>query len=106
MVIKMNQENLNVIQEAINYLKSAKLDTDKNLINYAINYINLAINNYNKENNNVDEDIVKDEHFIYDEKSLPNIFINYYNPKIYYEDDVVIPFRFDDYHQRGYKYDE
>ena len=70
MVIKMNQENLNVIQEAINYLKSAKLDTDKNLINYAINYINLAINNYNKENNNVDEDIVKDEHFIYDEKSL------------------------------------
>ena len=40
----MNQDNINNIQNAINYLTSAKTDKNKELITYAIDYINKAIN--------------------------------------------------------------
>ena len=45
----MNQDNINNIQNAIDYLRSAKTDKNKELITYAIDYINKAINGIKNE---------------------------------------------------------
>ena len=43
----MNQDNINNIQNAIDYLRSAKTDKNKELITYAISCIDDVINNLN-----------------------------------------------------------
>lgn len=98
----MNSEFYELIGKSIDCLSTAKIDivNRKKLIIDSTNYIKDAI----RKVDNVDIPI--NEKFIYDEKTLPNIFIDYYNPKIDYREDVVIPYNFDDYYQRAYKYDD
>ena len=43
---------------------------------------------------------------VYDETTIPYISINHYRPKIYNDEDVIIPFYFTDFYQREYYYDD
>ena len=49
----MNQDNINNIQNAIDYLRSAKTDKNKELITYAIDYINKVINGIENEKQDI-----------------------------------------------------
>ena len=70
----MNQDNINNIQNAINYLRSAKTDKNKELITYAIDYINKAINGIKNE-------VVENE--------VPYISTYYIKPIVKSDEDVM-----------------
>ena len=46
----------------------------------------------------------KYSNLLYDETTLPYISIYNYEPKIYNDEDVIIPFYFTDFYQREYYY--
>ena len=81
----MNQDNINNIQNAINYLRSAKTDKNKELITYAIDYINKAINGIKNE-------VVENE--------VPYISTYYIKPIVKPDEDVIIDYYITDWNRK------
>ena len=81
----MNQDNINNIQNAIDYLRSAKTDKNKELITYAIDYINKAINGINNE---------------YVENEVPYISTYYIKPIVKPNEDVIIDYYITDWNRK------
>ena len=81
----MNQDNINNIQNAINYLRSAKTDKNKELITYAIDYINKAINGIKNE---------------YVENEVPYISTYYIKPIVKPNEDVIIDYYITDWNRK------
>ena len=81
----MNQDNINNIQNAIDYLRSAKTDKNKELITYAIDYINKAINGLKNE-------VVENE--------VPYISTYYIKPIVKPDEDVIIDYYITDWNRK------
>ena len=86
----MNQDNINNIQNAIDYLRSAKTDKNKELITYAIDYINKAIHG-------IENEVVEKE---YVENEVPYISTYYIKPIVKPDEDVIIDYYITDWNRK------